>query len=352
MLELSLIIIILLVLVLPVAISAVERQLELFLFVMGIVAVSLTHALGTAPVWSGQLFKEIIKDPLPITVAVLVAGMLVWRFRQNITGAIVAAHMRVGFRLFVFLLVVTLGLVSSVITAIMAAIVLVEVVSAIGYSKQVEAKLVVLGCFSIGLGAALTPIGEPLSTICIAKLRGEPYHADFFFLLRHIGLWVMPGILAIGALAALLEPSAPHEQSQGGYREEKFETLRDIVTRAGKVYVFIAALILLGAGFKPVIDRYIIGLPTAALYWLNTISAVVDNATLTAAEISPLMHPDQLRAILLGLLIAGGMLIPGNIPNIICAGRLKIKSRDWARIGVPVGLGIMVVYFILLEVIT
>jgi predicted cation transporter len=45
---------------------------------------------------------------------------------------------------------------------------------------------------------------------------------------------------------------------------------------------------------------------------------------------------------LLGLLISGGMLIPGNIPNIIAAHALHIKSTEWARLGVPLGLIIMI----------
>ena len=39
------------------------------------------------------------------------------------------------------------------------------------------------------------------------------------------------------------------------------------------------------------------------------------------------------------------MLIPGNIPNIVCAGKLGIKSGEWARIGLPIGLAAMGVYF-------
>jgi predicted cation transporter len=58
------------------------------------------------------------------------------------------------------------------------------------------------------------------------------------------------------------------------------------------------------------------------------ISAVVDNATLTAAEIGPSLSAAQQRASLLGLLISGGMLIPGNIPNIVAANRLGISSRE------------------------
>jgi predicted cation transporter len=50
----------------------------------------------------------------------------------------------------------------------------------------------------------------------------------------------------------------------------------------------------------------------------------------------------------MGLLIAGGMLIPGNIPNIICAKKLSIKSREWARFGVPLGLAMMAGFFIIL----
>jgi len=81
------------------------------------------------------------------------------------------------------------------------------------------------------------------------------------------------------------------------------------------------------------------------------VSAVLDNATLTAAEISPKMTIEQIDFILMGLLISGGMLIPGNIPNIISASKLKIKSREWARLGVPLGLGLMLIYFIIFELV-
>ncbi len=43
------------------------------------------------------------------------------------------------------------------------------------------------------------------------------------------------------------------------------------------------------------------------------------------------------------------MLIPGNIPNIICAGKLGIKSGAWARVGLPLGVGLMAVCFALLK---
>ncbi len=108
------------------------------------------------------------------------------------------------------------------------------------------------------------------------------------------------------------------------------------------------ALTFLGEGFKPLIDAYVLNLDYRLLYWINTVSAILDNATLTAAEISPAMSVMQIEAILMGLLIAGGMLIPGNIPNIVSASKLRITSTEWAKIGVPFGAVIMLIFFVIL----
>ncbi len=124
--------------------------------------------------------------------------------------------------------------------------------------------------------------------------------------------------------------------------------MRYIVIRAGKVYLFIMALIFLGEGFKPLILGYVVLIPPEALYWANMVSAVLDNATLAAAEISPALSLNQITSALLALLISGGMLIPGNIPNIIAAGKTGISSREWARLGIPLGLLLMAVFFCIL----
>jgi predicted cation transporter len=252
----------------------------------------------------------------------------------------------VGQHFFLFLVVVLLGLLSSVITAIIASLVLAEIITGLRLDKKIETRLVIVTCFSIGLGAALTPVGEPLATIAVAKLGGEPYHAGFWFLFQKLAIFIIPGVLGLGVLAMFLRGrEVAYAQS---ISESKLESLGDVFIRAGKVYLFVMALVLLGTGFQPLIDKYIIHLPTAALYWINTISAVLDNATLTAAELSPKMSLKQIQSILMGLLVAGGMLIPGNIPNIICAGKLGIKSREWAILGIPLGLAIMTVFFVVL----
>lgn len=130
---------------------------------------------------------------------------------------------------------------------------------------------------------------------------------------------------------------------------EKPERLAPDAVRAGKVYIFVMALLFLGSGFKPLIDLYFSQIPSYALYWAlywaNSVSAILDNATLAATEIGPTLTSLQIKAALMGLLISGGALIPGNIPNIISAGKLKIGSGEWARIGVPAAIVTMAVFF-------
>ena len=91
-------------------------------------------------------------------------------------------------------------------------------------------------------------------------------------------------------------------------------------------------------------------LPSGSLFWLNTISAVVNNSTLAVVEIGPTLSVNQQRAALLGLLISGGMLFPGNIANIVAASRLRIGSHEWAKIGVPMGIAMLGIYFALLKI--
>jgi predicted cation transporter len=347
MMEFSLIIILLIVLVLPLTVRFVEKNIEPFLLVVGSLSVTFAHIWGTEKVWTTHLLKEAFVEPIMITAVVFIVGLLVYFIRDGITSFIVKVEHKLGSKLFCFTLITALGILSSVITAIMAAVILVEIISALKFDKKFETRLVILGCFSIGLGAALTPVGEPLSTICIAKLKGEPYNADFFFLLKHLGKFIFPAVVAVGLIGAIIEPSVKEGKAKEGLVENTRDDIKDILLCAAKVYVFIMALIFLGAGFKPIIDKYIIKLSGSLLYWINIISAVLDNATLAAAEVSPQMSLFQIKSVLMGLLIAGGMLIPGNIPNIICAGRLNISSKQWAKLGIPLGLFLMVVYFII-----
>jgi len=237
--------------------------------------------------------------------------------------------------------IVILALASSVISAIIAALLLVEFITVLPLHRRAEINLTIVACFAIGLGAALTPLGEPLSTIVVSKLSGAPYHAGFYYLFNLLALYVIPAVALLATVATFLVQEQPGGTGETLAAEEPEEKLSEVFVRAGKVYVFVMALIFLGAGFKPLIDAYLLQLPPQVLFWVNMVSAVLDNATVAAAEIGPAFSEAQIKSAVLGLLISGGMLIPGNIPNIISAHALHIKSSEWAKLGVPLGLVMM-----------
>lgn len=343
----GLICILLMVLVLPFAVHKVEENLEAFLFVMGLLAVTITGKLN-----SGLALKA-LEEPWKIALAVLVAGALFFIFQEQFSGFMKKVFEKVPAAIVVFLVVLLLGLLSSVITAIVASIILVEIIYLLPMQRGQKIVVCVLACFSIGLGASLTPIGEPLATIAISKLN-----QDFFYLIDLLGKYIIPAVLAFALMAAgytffvgkkvteKLETAATMDMDEDEEVEE--DTWKGIVVRALKVYLFVMALVFLGEGFEPLIEKYILGLSPNLLYWVNMVSAVLDNATLCAAEVSPQMDSVTVEAILMGLLISGGMLIPGNIPNIISASKLKISSTEWAKIGTPVGLIVLAVFYLIM----
>lgn len=337
------------ILLLPFLIKKVEHNLEVFLFIMGLITTVIAGVIST------DLFTHIFHNEMLyfITLAVLVAGIIFKFTVDNIIDGVEKATQRVPLSVFLFFFICVLGIISSVITAIIASLVLAEVAKALPIERKYKVRLCIITCFSIGLGAALTPIGEPLATIVVSLLN-----EDFFFLVKTIGIYILPGIIALGLIGAVnIGRNAEIIHRDQMEREAlefncpiTAENFPVIFIRAGKIFLFVVALELLGAGFRPLIDTYIIHLDSAILYWINMVSAVLDNATIAAAEISPKMGSEQIKAILMGLLISGGMLIPGNIPNIVTACKLNIGSKDWAKYGVPLGLVFLIVYYIVLFV--
>lgn len=203
----------------------------------------------------------------------------------------------------------------------------------------------------------INPNWELLATIAISKLG-----KDFFYLIDLLGKYVIPAVAFFALLGGLYSAISMKEfnvqeevastTNKSGYEQEiEGENWQTIIIRALKVYLFVMALVFLGEGFEPLINEYILGLSPNLLFWANMVSEVLDNATLTAAEISSQMDSLTVEAILMGLLISGGMLIPGNIPDIISASKLKITSTEWAQIGVSLGLLVMGVFYVLLFVV-
>ena len=347
----SLVLILLLVLFLPFKSKKIEENLEPFFFLMGIVGVAINYYYGvinqSAIIELGK--KAVITPvsisgtPIGITQVVFIFGLIFYFFHKQIYKGLNWMIKKLGFYIFILIFIIIFGFISSFISVIVTAVVLAEIAAALRIERSFKIEFVVLASFAVGLGAALTPVGEPLSTIAISKLN-----QTFDYLFKILGIYIMMGILIVAGYSVYqLKKSGA---TVYGVEATYGETLRGVIERTIRVYVFVAALELLGHSFSYLATCYFNKLPPWALYWLNTISAVVDNATLTAAEINKAMSVEQIRSALMALLISGGMLIPGNIPNIVAAGRLKITSKEWAKIGIPFGMAMLILYFVILEV--
>ena len=115
------------VLFLPFTIKKVEEELEIFLFVMGCLAVTVTSQ------WSLHLIEEGLVEPIKITVAVFLAGIVFRSLQKYIATHVNKIVQTLGVKVFAFLLIVVLGLLSSILTAIIASLILVEM----GTAKKV-----------------------------------------------------------------------------------------------------------------------------------------------------------------------------------------------------------------------
>ncbi len=328
------------VLVLPFSVKKVEEELEIFLFIMGVISVSVSK------MWSKHLIVEALKEPIPISIAVLVMGFAFKFSRGKLIVFSTKLIKKYKPEFVVFSMIFLLGMLSSITTAIIASLILSEMITIMKFEREYEIKITVFGCFAIGAGAALTPIGEPLSTIVISKLKAEPHNADFFYLIKNLGEWIIPLVVLFSFLA--VKGASKNLSNREGLVEEYIETSKTIIFRAVKVYLFVMALVFLGTGIKPLTQTFITQLKPETLYWINSISAILDNATLAASQIIPELSDRQITFIVIGLIISGGLLIPGNIPNIICASKLNIKSKEWAKYGLLYGIPTMIIYFIIL----
>lgn len=337
----SLSLIMALVLLLPFSVKRVEEELEIFLLIMGCAAMTVSG------LWSRHIVTESLIEPVKISAAVLIAGFLFRAGRNRVEIMIEQLERRIGLKHALFALIVVLGFLSSLLTAIIAALMLCEIIYHLRLDRPSRIRATVYACYAIGLGAALTPLGEPLSTIVTSKLQGPPHNAGFFWLANLLFLWVTPAIIAVAALAAYWRPLG-REAVATTVADTLPDTNKVVFIRAAKVYVFVAALVYLGEGLSPIADRLIPAMKGWQLYWLGLTSAALDNATLAAAGIVPSMSREQIRSFTLSLLISGGVLIPGNIPNIISASTLGIKSREWARAAIPAGAALLLVYFMAL----
>jgi predicted cation transporter len=323
--------ILILLLIGPLAVHYIERNIEAYCLLIGLVAVTLAGA------WSEHLIRQALTEPLEISIAVIVAGVIFDLTRHRFDHAFARMRSRMPRPILTMVSIFLIAALASLITAIVAALVLVETVSLLRLNSEERPRVAIAGCFAVGLGASLTPIGEPLSTLAARALN-----LDFFGLFFLLAPYVVPGLLIAVLLAGYL--------ARGDY-EAYSETIRvgrtkgEIVVQAIKVFGFITGLVLISEAYAPLAVMFINKISNDVLFWVNIVSAALDNATLVALEVHN-MEAHRAREAIMALLISGGMLIPGNIPNIVSAGAMEIRSTTWAKVGVPVGLVMLTGYFV------
>lgn len=330
-------------LVWPLTSRWVESHLEIFLLMVGAAAVTISGG------WSVDFIYETLQYPVNVAFIVLVVSVIFNNYSRYIFRVLFAFFRKLEPQYSFALLVFLLGITSSLVSVTVAALVLAEVLKVVNLERSSTVRITVFACYAIGLGAVLTPLAEPLGLIINNALTGAPHFADFFFLMRHFFVWIAPAILLLSAAAGY---SARHAGTtmQMHIREDK-ETYGSMLRRTWHIYMFVAALNLISAGLRPLAQSTITHLGGKVLFLANAVSVIIDNATLAAIEIVPTISMNDLIYMVIGLAAFGSMLVQGNLPNIVAAEKLGIKSREWASIAVPTGLVLMGGYFIILWIV-
>lgn len=314
----------------PLLLAPLERNIEWLFLTLGIVAAVAADRL------SAPLIVRALREPLPISLTVVIAGILFARGEAVLAAGLAWLAERIPRAWLVALATFLSAMLASVVTAIVAALAFAQMIQLLRLHGPQRRRTAVAGCFAIGLGAALTPLGEPLATLATSALR-----LDMLGLMRLLGIYLLPGMIACSLLAGWFAAGAQAPLSNAvGVKAAAGSLLEGV-----KIYAFVAGLVLIGATFEPLAAPRMARLSPSFLYWGNMISAAADNATLVAIELHGLSAA-RARPALIALLVSGGMLIPGNVPNIICAAKLGLGSREWARTGVPLGLLLLLAYFV------
>ena len=327
-------------LILPLTWRWAESHLELFLLAVGAAAVTISG------LWSGELVRKTLASPVYVSIIVVVVSVIFNNYSRYIFRVLFAFFRALEPRYSFALLVLLLGMTSSMVSVTVSALVLAEVLQVVNLGHDTNVKITVFACYAIGLGAVLTPLAEPMGLVINNALSVPPHNADFFFLLRNFFGWIFPGICGLSVAAGF---AARHAGTtlQMHIREDK-ETYTSILRRTLHVYMFVAALTLISTGLRPLAQSTITHLGGKVLFLANAVSVIIDNATLAAIEIVPTISHTDLIYMVIGLAAFGSMLVQGNLPNIVAAEKLGIKSREWAAIAVPTGLVLMASYFVLL----
>ncbi len=241
--EIGLIPIFLAVLLGPLLIKRIERNLEMFLFIMGVCAVAISRS------WHIDIVEEAIQEPVVvgIVLSVLLAGLIAHYIRPDFLRSINAIRLdRITLKVIFLEIVVVLGLLAAIITPILSFFMLVEAVNHLPLTRKTRAKITILGCLSISLGAALSLVDGSSSAIAITRMQGE-LPSQGFLPLELQSLYIILSILVLGLIAMFF--AGDNVFARGMQTHGKASAHKSIAIWSARVCMFTGALLLIGVAF-------------------------------------------------------------------------------------------------------
>jgi predicted cation transporter len=238
--EIGLIPIFVAVLLGPLLIKRIERNLEAFLFLMGVCAVAVSRS------WHIGIVEEAAQEPVivGIVLSVLLAGMIAHYIRPNFLQRINDILLdRITMKVIFLEIVVVLGLLAAIITPILSFFVLVEAVNHLPLTRKTRAKITIFGCLSIFLGAALALVDGPSSAIAITKMQGA-LPSQGFLPLELQSLYIILIILVLGLISMFFAEDKANARKMQAY--EKVSAHKSIAIWSARVCMFTGALLLVG----------------------------------------------------------------------------------------------------------
>ena len=116
----------------PILIKPLERNVEIFFLVAGTIIAAVAGQLTSA------LVRSALREPIELTAAVLVFGIVFRWLRARLDRLLSAATRMFGQRWLCFALTIVLGLLAGIITAVMAGIVFAEAISLLNIDRSTE----------------------------------------------------------------------------------------------------------------------------------------------------------------------------------------------------------------------
>ena len=240
--ELGLLVILVAVLIGPFIAKKIEQNFEAYLLLMSLCAVALSRS------WRLDIVEEAVSEPLLVSAVliILLAGAILRYRRPHFEGLNHYLQDGTTLKVIFFEIVVVLGLLASILTPILLFFVLMEVVNHLPLKRKTQARLTILACISICLGAIMALVEEPYSTLAVMKMQGALPSANFLPLEMQ-NLYLMLFILVLGLTSMFLVGEKVTDMEIPA--SEDGAPLITAAIWSVRVCMFAAAILLVGVSF-------------------------------------------------------------------------------------------------------